>query len=33
MTFEILVSSVQKDARELVSQMNISSDAVIMSQG
>ena len=32
MTFELLVSCVQKDARELIAHMNISSDAVIVSQ-
>ena len=32
MTFEILVSCVQKDARELAEKMNIASDAVIVSQ-
>ena len=32
MTFELLVSCVQKDARELAKQMNIDSDAVIVSQ-
>ena len=33
MTFELLVSAVKKDARELVEKMHIASDAVIMSQG
>ncbi|MCR4792659.1 MAG: glycosyltransferase family 2 protein [Lachnospiraceae bacterium] len=32
MTFELLVSCVQKDARELAEKMNIASDAVILSQ-
>ena len=32
MTFELLVSCVQKDARELAEKMNIASDAVIVSQ-
>ena len=32
MTFELLVSCVAKDARELAEKMNISSDAVIVSQ-
>ena len=32
MTFELLVSCVAKDARELAKKMNISSDAVIVSQ-
>ena len=32
MTFELLVSCVQKDAHELAEKMNISSDAVIVSQ-
>ena len=32
MTFELLVSCVQKDACELAEKMNIASDAVIVSQ-